>query len=95
MLKNYGKMNVFLIVLAALLLIIFIGHMYRRKQAKNRVLLIIEENCTGCQKCAKRCQRTALEVVNKKIVLNAEKCTSCGHCVPMCKFSALKIVNRG
>ena len=87
-------MNIFLIVLATFVLLMIIGHLHRRHQAKNKVLLIIEENCTGCQRCVKRCQRTALKIVNKKVILNPDKCTSCGNCVPMCKFSALEIANR-
>ncbi len=87
-------MNIFLIVLAAFILLIFIGHIHRKKQAKSKILLIIEENCTGCQRCVKRCQRRALEIANKKVRLSPDRCTSCGNCVPMCKFSALEIVNR-
>ncbi|MFV0536243.1 MAG: DUF362 domain-containing protein [Dysgonomonas sp.] len=87
-------MNIFLIVLAALVLLITIAHMHRRKQAKNKELLVIDDNCTGCRRCAKRCQRKALEIVNKKVVLSPDRCTACGNCVPMCKFNALEIINR-
>lgn len=87
-------MNIFLIVLAVLTILVIIRHLHSRKRAKSKELLVIEDNCTGCQRCVKRCQRKALEIVNKKVVLNPDKCTSCGKCVPMCKFSALEIVNR-
>ena len=90
-------MNAFL-VLASLLLLYILGQWHRSKRAKKKVLCIVDNNCTGCRRCIKRCQRKALEMVNESglhVTLKySEKCTACGDCVAGCKFKALKLVNR-
>ena len=91
-------MNTFLIIASVLLLIIILAH-FRNKRAKNKVVRIIDENCTGCQRCLKRCRYKALEIVNngkeRHIVLkHPEKCTACRDCILICKFNALELVDR-
>lgn len=85
-------MIAYIIVGAALLLIIM--GVVRHRKARNRALNIIEENCTGCQRCVKRCRQGALSVVDEKVVLNLTKCSACGNCVAVCKFEALKLTER-
>ena len=49
------------------------------------------EECTGCGKCAKKCQFEAIEMrrsseggTKKRAVLLADKCYGCGVCETMC-----------
>ncbi len=92
-------MNLFLIVASLLLLIIIPVHFSRNKRAKNKVVYVIDNNCTGCQRCVKRCRRKALDITNDKSGLHValkhpEKCTACGDCVAVCKFKALELTYR-
>jgi len=51
---------------------------------------IIEEKCTGCTLCIKKCPTEAIVGERKeahKIV--QEKCTKCGKCAEVCKFKAV------
>ncbi len=51
---------------------------------------IIEEKCTGCTVCAKRCPQQTITGEKKKphfIIL--EKCDKCGICRESCKFDAV------
>ncbi len=82
------------IIIGSVVLLLIVGGIARHRRARNKVLSVAEDDCTGCQRCIKRCRRKALSVVDKKVVLNPEKCTTCGDCVSACKFNALKITNR-
>ena len=92
-------MNTFIIVLSILILLYIVGIISKKKRAKAKVISIIEDNCTGCQRCIKKCRRKALEVLNddngRHVVLKyPERCTACRDCVIACKFNAMKLVDR-
>lgn len=92
-------MNTFIIILVALALLYSIGIISRNRRAKNKIVNVIEENCTGCQNCIKKCRHKALEITNDEngryVVLKfPEKCTACQNCIKTCKFKALKLTNR-
>jgi NAD-dependent dihydropyrimidine dehydrogenase PreA subunit len=91
------EMNTLYIVSAVLLYIL--GALYRSKRAKKKVIHVINENCTGCGLCARRCSRRVLEVIRDEngkrvVVKKPDKCTACGDCIPKCKFNALEMVER-
>lgn len=92
-------MNTIIIVLSILILLYIVGIISKKKRAKAKVISIIEENCTGCQRCIRKCRRKALEVLNydngRHVVLKyPERCTACRDCVIACKFNAMKLVDR-
>ncbi len=54
---------------------------------------IVNENCTSCRLCVKKCPVGAIEFVDKKIpvVIHQDLCTKCGACKETCKFNAVEI----
>ena len=55
--------------------------------------LMIEDWCTGCGECVKRCPNDALEVVDGRSVCDEEKCLTCGYCSGACREMAIKIID--
>lgn len=58
----------------------------RNKQAKNKVVRVIYNNCTGCQRCLKKCGREIFDMVNDEtgvhiVMKYSEKCTACEDCI--------------
>ena len=86
------------LILAGLLLLIFFAYWQRGKRAKNKVIRVIDERCTQCGRCVKKCRHKVLEIVKDetgtRIVVNPQKCTACRDCVIICKFNALELVER-
>jgi NAD-dependent dihydropyrimidine dehydrogenase PreA subunit len=87
------------IVIGSVLALIIILSYFRNKRAKGKVINIIEENCTGCQLCIKKCRYKALEIVNNEngrhvVLKHPEKCTACRDCIMTCKFKALELIDR-
>ena len=84
------------IVVAVILLISF--RWYDSWKKRNKVICVVESNCTGCQRCVKRCTRHALEMekneTGTRATVNPDKCTACGDCLAKCKFNALKLIER-
>lgn len=73
------------------------AHIYERKcPAKVCTELatytIIEEKCTGCTVCAKKCPTNAIRGARKSphYIIN-DKCISCNTCVDVCKFDAILV----
>jgi NAD-dependent dihydropyrimidine dehydrogenase PreA subunit len=86
-------------IIGAVLLLWFVGGIHRRRRGRNRTIRVIEENCTGCQRCVRRCSRRVLEAVKTEtgmrvVVKNPDRCTACGDCIGKCKFNALELVER-
>ncbi|MDR0574299.1 MAG: 4Fe-4S dicluster domain-containing protein [Tannerella sp.] len=84
--------------MGTLLLLCISGNLHRRQKNRNSVISVVENNCTGCGRCVKRCSRRVLEMVRNETIYIAvkypDKCTACGDCLSRCKFSALKLVER-
>jgi len=85
------------IVIAVILLLSF--RWYDGWKKRNKVICVVENNCTGCQRCVKRCTRHALEIVKNETGTRAtvkyhDRCTACGDCLAKCKFNALKLIER-
>ena len=85
------------IIIAVILLISV--KLYDSHKKKNKVICVVKNNCTGCQRCVKRCTHHALEMVKSETetcatVKYPDKCTACGDCIVKCKFNALKLIER-
>ncbi|MDR0348579.1 MAG: 4Fe-4S binding protein, partial [Tannerella sp.] len=90
-------MNTYIITGSLLLLIMILSH-FRSKRAKNKIIRVIGDNCTGCQRCIKKCRHKALETVTGEegrfVVLKyPERCTACRDCIIVCKFNALELTD--
>lgn len=86
-----------------IILILFVlwgvGGLIRKKKHRHRVIHVVEENCTGCKSCLKKCNHHVLEAVNDEkgqhvVVKYPNRCTGCGDCLRACKFNALTFVLR-
>jgi NAD-dependent dihydropyrimidine dehydrogenase PreA subunit len=71
----------------------------KKRQERNRVVHVVEMNCTGCGRCLKRCNHNVFEMANAEqgkhiVVKYPNRCEGCGDCVPKCKFNALEMVKR-
>jgi len=58
--------------------------------------LFIEEWCSGCGSCVKRCPQGALQIDNslsgEKLVVAADKCVLCGYCAAACENFYIRIL---
>ncbi|MDR1939007.1 MAG: 4Fe-4S binding protein [Tannerellaceae bacterium] len=92
-------MNIVYWIIGAVVLLWFVGGIHRRKGRRNKVIRVVEANCTGCRRCVKRCSHRVLEPVTDETgiyvtVRNPDRCTACGDCMGKCKFNALELVER-
>jgi NAD-dependent dihydropyrimidine dehydrogenase PreA subunit len=87
------------IITVSLLLLIIVSSYFRNKRKKNKVICVVNDNCTGCQRCLKKCRHNALGIIDgdvgRCVVLKQpEKCTACRDCIIVCKFNALELIRR-
>ncbi|MCK5686413.1 4Fe-4S binding protein, partial [bacterium] len=53
---------------------------------------IVEDKCTGCTLCSKKCPVNAINGEPKKLhVINSDECVKCGICYEVCKFDAVQV----
>ncbi len=53
----------------------------------------INENCTGCRLCVKKCPADAISGERKQRQhIDAVKCIKCGACLSVCNFDAVEVV---
>ncbi|MDR0834209.1 MAG: 4Fe-4S dicluster domain-containing protein [Candidatus Symbiothrix sp.] len=76
-----------------------VGSICRHKRGKNKIIYIVEDKCTGCQRCLRRCRYRVLDKISnakfaRVIVKHPNQCTACGDCLSACKFNALKLVKK-
>lgn len=75
---------------------------YQAINSSNFICSIVEENCTGCQKCVDVCPVEALSMVSKNLPnskqklaqLVEENCIGCGVCARVCNFEAIEMNQR-
>ncbi len=53
--------------------------------------LLIEDYCTACGECVKRCKGKALYIADNICKVDNEKCVLCGYCSKACGEMAIKI----
>ncbi|MDO5725524.1 MAG: aldo/keto reductase [Tissierellia bacterium] len=58
-------------------------------KTKNRTIEI-EDYCTGCGKCVKRCQANAIDIIGGTAHIN-EKCILCSYCAAICPEFCIKV----
>jgi NAD-dependent dihydropyrimidine dehydrogenase PreA subunit len=90
-------MNIVYIILGIVFLLWIAGGTYRHIKGKNKIIHIVESNCTGCQRCIKRCPHKVFEALKEErkvrvVVKNPDRCSCCGNCIDVCKFNALELV---
>lgn len=62
---------------------------------RNLISYDINENCTGCRRCARLCPHQAISGDKKEQnVINQELCNQCGLCKATCNFAAIDIKPR-
>ena len=62
-----------------------------RAIAKIERRLHIEEWCTGCGTCLRRCRQEALYLKGQKVAVRSEKCVFCGYCAAVCPDFCIKV----
>ncbi|MFC1650431.1 NADH-quinone oxidoreductase subunit NuoF [Candidatus Latescibacterota bacterium] len=62
------------------------------KCCKALITYTINESCTGCTLCAKKCPVEAIEGTKKeRHIIKQELCTKCGTCMEVCRFESVDI----
>jgi len=55
------------------------------------LIWVIEERCTGCKLCVKKCPFDAIEMVDEIAVIDESLCTLCKACVEACRAEAIAL----
>ncbi|GHU68925.1 hypothetical protein FACS189413_06870 [Bacteroidia bacterium] len=95
-------MNVGFYIAGAIVVLWFIGGIYKHLRGRKKTVKVITANCTGCKRCLtnmRKCKYNVLELVSDEngkyiVVKYPDKCTACGDCVSLCKFNALELVKK-
>ncbi|MDR0619807.1 MAG: ferredoxin family protein [Bacteroidales bacterium] len=92
-------MSVVYIGLGIVILLWIAGYLYGKHKNRNKVVCVVEDNCSGCRRCVKICTHHVLEMVKDETGIHAavkypDRCNACGNCMKRCKFNALKLIER-
>lgn len=60
-----------------------------KKEQHSVSILVNQEKCIGCSKCAPVCPEAAITVMDKKALIAPEKCIGCGECMTVCPVKAI------
>lgn len=60
-----------------------------------KVPMVDEDKCVGCQLCVKGCPIGNIKIENRKAVIDTTACNHCGRCIPLCKIGTLGIKKQG
>ncbi|MCS7139322.1 MAG: DUF362 domain-containing protein [Nitrososphaerota archaeon] len=64
-------------------------------QHRAHMPIVVDEACTGCARCARRCPHGAMVVEGGKVRVNYDNCVGCLECYFLCRYNALKIPEGG
>lgn len=92
-------MNTIYIGLAILIIFMVVHKLHRKRHTRNRVVRVVEDNCTRCRSCLKKCRHDVLDIVHDgngmcMEVKHPDRCTGCGDCISVCRFNALEFIER-
>jgi NAD-dependent dihydropyrimidine dehydrogenase PreA subunit len=92
-------MNVVLYIGGAIIVLWFVGGIYRHIHGRGKIIQIIDANCTGCTRCLKTCRHKVLALKSEEkgahvMIKNPHRCSGCGDCVSVCKFKALNLAKK-
>lgn len=59
-----------------------------KKEQHALKIVVNQEKCVGCGKCAAVCPEKAVTMSDKKAHVNADKCIGCGECLTVCPVKA-------
>ena len=61
----------------------------KMEQHSSGKVVVDEEKCRGCRRCAPECGSSAIRYENNKAVIDPDVCKGCGRCIGACPFDAL------
>ncbi len=61
----------------------------KMEQHSSGKVVVDEEKCRGCRRCAKECGSNAITYVEGKAHINKDICKGCGRCIGACAFDAI------
>ena len=61
----------------------------KMEQHSSGKVVVNEESCRGCRRCAKECGSGAITYVNNKAHIDKNICKGCGRCIGACAFDAI------
>lgn len=65
----------------------------KMQQHNSGKLIVHDDLCRGCRRCAKECGSDAITYENGKAVINQDICKGCGRCIGACAFDAIENQN--
>jgi heterodisulfide reductase subunit A-like polyferredoxin len=90
-------MNIALYIAGAIIVLYLINGIYHHIHRCRKTIHVIDDNCTGCKRCLKKCHRNVLASASEEkgahiVIRNPLRCSACGGCVSVCKFKALQLI---
>lgn len=61
----------------------------KMEQHSSGKVVVNEDLCRGCRRCAKECGSNAISYENNKARINKDICKGCGRCIGACAFDAI------
>ena len=61
----------------------------KMEQHSSGKVVVNEELCRGCRRCAKECGSNAISYENNKAHIDKDICKGCGRCIGACAFDAI------
>jgi uncharacterized protein len=69
-----------------------LNYIIKNELRNQKRTLVIDEWCTGCGKCTKKCKQKALRIIDGKCKVDMTKCVLCSYCAGECSEFYIKIV---